>query len=430
MTVAFAPDSGGAFGSPGGRPVESPGYTRAPLRIVTFTTLYPNNAQPHHGVFVENRLRNLVASGRVEARVVAPVPWFPFAHRRFGRYGDFARALTRENRFGLKVLHPRYPVLPKFGMSLAPALLYAAALPALKRLQAEQDFDLIDAHYLYPDGVAAILLGRTLGKKVVLTARGTDVNLIPRYALPRRLIRWAASRAEAVITVAEALRAALIDLGVDPAHVRTLRNGVDLAQFQPLERQAARAALGLGPGPVLLSVGHLIARKGHRLAIEALAELPGYSLLIAGEGPERGELEECARYLGLEARVRFLGAVPHENLAAIYSAADALVLASSREGMANVLLESLACGTPVVASRAWGNPEIVADPAAGVLMPELSASGVVAGVTALFRAKPSRGDVRAYAETFSWDATTAGQIELFNRVLEARGRPMAAGETR
>ncbi len=149
-----------------------------------------------------------------------------------------------------------------------------------------------------------------------------------------------------------------------------------------------------------------------------------------GSGPERGDLEELARRLGLGARVRFLGAVPHENLAAIYSAADALVLASSREGMANVLLESLACGTPVVASREWGNPEIVADPVAGVLMPELSASGVAAGVTALFRAGHSRDDVRAYAGNFSWDATTSGQIELFTRVLEARGRLMAAGETR
>ena len=308
MTIAFAPDSGGFMGKPGG----GPGYARPPLRILTFTTLYPNDAQPQHGVFVENRLRHLVASGQVEARVVAPVPWFPFAHQRFGRYGDFARASRRETRFGLPVLHPRYPVLPKFGMSLAPALLYAACLPALKRLQAEQDFDLIDAHYLYPDGVAAVMLGNALGKPVVLTARGTDVNLIPRHALPRRMIRWAASRAAAVITVAEALRAALIALGVDPARVRTLRNGVDLAQFRPLERQSARKDLGLGPGPVLLSVGHLIARKGHRLAIEALAGLPGYTLLIVGSGPERAALEEFARRLGLAPRVRFLGVVPQE----------------------------------------------------------------------------------------------------------------------
>ena len=417
MSIAFAPDSGGSFGNSGG----------APLRILTFTTLYPNNAQPYHGVFVENRLRHLIAGGKVEARVVAPVPWFPFAHRRFGCYGDFARVARTESRFGLTVLHPRYPVLPKFGMSLAPALLYAAALPALKRLKAERDFDLIDAHYLYPDGVAAVMLGRTLGKPVVLTARGTDVNLIPRHVLPRSMIRWAARRASAVITVAEALRQALIQLGVDPARLRTLRNGVDLAQFRPLDRQSARASLGLGPGPVLLSVGHLIARKGHRLAIEALAGLPGYSLLIAGEGPDRAELAEFARRLGFEARVQFLGAVPHEKLPAIYSAADALVLASSREGWANVLLESMACGTPVVASRAWGNPEIVADPAAGVLMPSLSASGVAEGVAALFQAKPSRGDVRAYAENFSWDATTAGQIELFTRVLEGRSRATAMG---
>jgi glycosyltransferase involved in cell wall biosynthesis len=425
MTIAFAPDSGGALGGSDGKQQ----VTNAPLRIVTFTTLYPNDAQPQHGIFVENRLRHLIESGRVAARVLAPVPWFPFAHARFGRYGDFARAKRQESRFGLSVWHPRYPVLPKFGMNLAPALLYAAALPALKRLQKEQDFDLIDAHYLYPDGVAAVMLGRALGKPVVLTARGTDVNLIPRHYLPRRMIRWAARQSSAVITVAEALRAALVALGVESSRIRTLRNGVDLNQFRPLERKAAREALYLESGPVLLSVGHLIERKGHRLAIEALAGLPGYTLLIVGEGPERENLESFVGQLGLSRRVHFLGSVPHEKLATVYSAADALVLASSREGWANVLLEAMACGTPVVASRAWGNPEIVADPAAGVLMRERSAAGLVEAVAELFRKPPSREAVRRYAENFSWEATTQGQIELFTQVLAARGHSPVSGGT-
>jgi glycosyltransferase involved in cell wall biosynthesis len=426
MNIACAPDSGGSLGGSGASAAGKSAI--GPLRIVTFTTLYPNEAQPRHGIFVENRLRHLIESGRVVARVLAPVPWFPFAHKRFGRYGDFARAKRQESRFGLSVSHPRYPVLPKFGMSLAPALLYAAALPALKRLQAEQDFDLIDAHYLYPDGVAAVLLGRALNKPVVLTARGTDVNLLPRHALPRRMIRWAARQSSAVITVAEALRVALVELGVEPERVRTLRNGVDLDRFRPLERAAAREALNLESGPVLLSVGHLIERKGHRLAIEALDRLPGYALLIAGEGPDRESLESFTRRLGLSRRVRFLGAIPHEKLAAVYSAADALVLASSREGWANVLLEAMACGTPVVATRAWGTPEIVAGPAAGVLMRERSAAGLAEAVTELFRKAPPREAVRRYAENFSWDATTEGQIELFTRVLAAHGHAPALGD--
>lgn len=388
-------------------------------RILTFTTLFPNSAAPAHGVFVENRLRHLVASGKVSARVVAPVPWFPSSAAMFGDYARFAQAPRREERHGLSIEHPRYPVIPKIGMSVAPLLLFLAALPVLRRLRDEQDFDLIDAHYFYPDGVTAALLGCALGKPVVITARGTDINLIPRHALPRRMIRWAGSQAAGMIAVSEALRRAMIAIGLPAHRIRTLRNGVDLAMFQPTLRDETRRALEL-KGPTLLSVGHLIERKGHDRVIGALPKLPGYSLLIAGDGPERTALEALAQAQGVSDRVRFLGALPHDALAKIYSSVDALVLASSREGWPNVLLEAMACGTPVVASNVWGAPELVCDPAAGVLMLALTAQGVVDGVNALFAALPARDATRRFAERYSWDDTTAGQIQLFEEVLGAR----------
>jgi glycosyltransferase involved in cell wall biosynthesis len=405
----------------------APAWAGVP-RILTFTTLYPNSAAPSHGVFVENRLRHLVASGRVSARVVAPVPWFPSSAPIFGPYAGFAKAPRREERFGLVIEHPRYPVVPKLGMTVAPLLLFLACLPMLRRLRAEQDFDVIDAHYFYPDGVAAALLGRALGKPVVITARGTDINLIPRHVLPRRMIGWAGAQAAGMIAVSEALRRAMIGIGLPAHRIRTLRNGVDLAMFQPTQREETRRAMDL-TGPTLLSVGHLIERKGHDRVIGALAQLPGFSLLIAGEGPERACLETLAAAQGVADRVRFLGAVPHRELAKIYSAADALVLASSREGWPNVLLEAMACGTPVVASNVWGAPELVCDPSAGVLMPALTAQGVADAVKTLFAALPARAVTRRFAERYSWDETTAGQIQLFEEVLGARGAsamPVAA----
>lgn len=404
----FAPDAGGAGVVP-------------KIRILTFTTLYPNAAQPNHGVFVENRLRHLVASGRVAARVLAPVPWFPSRHRAFGGYARYAEVPAMETRHDLAIVHPRYLVVPKLGMSLTPLSLFAAALPAARRLVTEQDIDLIDAHYAYPDGVAAAMLGRTLGRPVVITARGTDVNLIPRHFLPRRMIRRAASRAAAMITVADALKAPLIKLGVPTDHITTLRNGVDLSLFRPQHRTAARNIYGF-EGKTLLSVGHLIERKGHHHVIAALRRLPAFTLAIAGEGPEHGALEALAQQLGVAARVRFLGALPHDALPSVYSAADALVLASSREGWPNVLLEAMACGTPVIASNAWGNPEIVADPAAGVLMCETSADGVAKAVYRLFAMPPARVATRTYAERFSWDATTDGQLRLFDAILAGAER--------
>ena len=394
---------------------------RPTLRLLTFTTLYPNAERPSHGVFVENRLRHLLASGAVETRVIAPVPWFPFRAARFGRYAAMARVPAVETRHGVRVAHPRYLLLPKIGMTLAPLFLFLAGRAAVREvLRDGYDFDMIDAHYFYPDGVAAALLGYAFGKPVSITARGTDINLIPDYALPRRMILWAGRRAARLIAVCVALKDRMVELGIDGEKIRVLRNGVDLAMFRPVDRASARARLGLAR-PTVLSVGLLIERKGHHLVIEAMASLPEAELLIAGDGPEEARLKALCRRLGVEARVRFLGAVPHEDLPAIYGAADALVLASSREGWPNVLLEAMACGTPVVATRVWGSPEVVADPAAGELVEERTAAAIAAGVRRLFARNPDRAATRRYAEGLSWDATTLGQLELF-RSIAAAGR--------
>ena len=155
------------------------------MKLLTFSTLYPHAGRPTHGIFVETRLRQLVASGQVESRVVAPVPWFPFRQQAFGDYARHALAPSEERRHGIEVLHPRYPLVPKIGMSMAPVLLAQAVKPALRGLLERYDFDAIDAHYLYPDGVAAAILGKHFGKPVVLTARGTDVTLIPQYQIGR-----------------------------------------------------------------------------------------------------------------------------------------------------------------------------------------------------------------------------------------------------
>lgn len=392
------------------------------MKLLTFSTLYPSAAQPQHGVFVENRLRRLVATGEAVSRVVAPVPWVPPPLRNAPRYAALARVPTHEERHGLEVEHPPYLVIPKVGMNLAPWLLYRAARPVLRQILGQgYDFDLIDAHYFYPDGVAAAWLARDFGKPVTITGRGTDLNLIPEYRLPRAMILKAAAAADGLITVCQALKDRLVELGVAADRVTVLRNGVDLDLFRPADRQAARARLGLA-GTTLLSVGHLVERKGHHLVIEALGELPAMELLIAGDGPERGALAALASRLGVAPRVRFLGAVPHSSLPEIYGAADILVLASSREGWANVLLEAMACGTPVVATRVWGTPEVVARPEAGELTEERSAKALAAAVRRLLTRLPDRSRTRSYAEGFGWNETTAGQLTLFRAILSSRAK--------
>jgi glycosyltransferase involved in cell wall biosynthesis len=298
-------------------------------------------------------------------------------------------------------------------MSIAPYLLYRAVLPTFQQLLAHgEHFDALDAHYIYPDGVAAVWLGRALGLPTVLTARGTDINLLPRYAVPRILIRQAIAGAAALIAVSAALRRELAALGAPEHKVVVLRNGVDTSLFRPMDRRACRAVLGL-TRPTLLSVGHLIERKGHHRVIEAMTRLTQFDLLIVGDGPELSRLHTMTQRLALTDRVRLLGSIPHHKLPALYNAADILVLASSREGWANVLLEAMACGTPVVASNAWGNPEVVCQAAAGIIAGENTPDGISRAVRRLYTNLPARAITRAYAEQFSWDATTEGQLALF-----------------
>ena len=388
------------------------------IRTLLFSTLYPNSTRPSHGIFVETRLRHLLASGQIETRVVAPAPWFPFRHPMFGEYARHAAVPRHEVRNGISVEHPRYLLLPKVGMNRAPHDLARAGLKAARRLIASgYDFDLIDAHYFYPDGVAASMIGKALGKPVVITARGTDINLIPEYPKPRQMILDAARDCAASITVCAALKDAIVGLGGTAEKITVLRNGVDLELFKPQDRQAARATFGMNNTFAIASVGHLIERKGHHLVIEALALLPDAELYIAGAGEEEGRLRALADQLGAAQRVHLLGAIPQAKLRTLYNAVDCLVLASSREGWANVLLEAMACGTPVVASKVWGTPEVVASPEAGVLMHERSAHGIVEAIRGLRRSLPEHAATRRYAEQFSWDATTEGQLAIFRNIL-------------
>lgn len=393
--------------------------TPGAIRILTLTTLFPNAARPEHGVFVETRLRHLVDSGEVRAEVVAPIPFFPITRRFFARLRQDEAAPDLETRVGLRVHHPRYPLVPKVSMHAAPFILARCARARVEEImRAGGDFDAIDAHFFYPDGVAAALVGRALGKPVVITARGTDVNLTPKHPGPRRMIQWAGGIAAGVVAVCAALKERLIELGISADKIRVLRNGVDLERFRPIDRAHARARFALD-GPALASVGQLIPRKGHDLVIRALRHLPNHTLLIAGAGPEERTLRMLAHREGLADRVRFLGTVPQEGLRDVYNAVDILVLASSREGWANVLLEAMACGTPAVASRVWGTPEVVAEPPAGQLFDARTPEAIAVAVQEVTARGIDRAATRTYAERFSWAETTQGQIALFREAVSA-----------
>ena len=391
---------------------------KRPIKVLLFSTLFPSTARPVHGIFVESRLRHLIETNQIEVRVVAPVPWFPSTSSFFGRWAQIAKTPSNDFYHNFIVEYPRYPIIPKFGMSLVPFLIALFCLPTIIKIYKEYKFDLIDAHYYYPDGVAAAIISKVFRKPLVITARGTDINLIPKYIIPRILIKWAAKTTNVSIAVCQALANQLKLLGVSSNSIYVLQNGVDLNLFHPINPEIAREKLGIDSGRWLLSVGWLTERKGHDIAIRALVQLTDFKLVLIGEGELFKYLYNLADELGVSNRVKFIGSVSQNSLAYWYSAVDALVLCSSREGWANVLLESMACGTPVIATSIWGTPEIVRDPDVGRLMMDRTPESLVKCVHDLFDHYPQRSVVRKYAEHFSWVETTNGQLNIFRKIIK------------
>jgi glycosyltransferase involved in cell wall biosynthesis len=392
------------------------------MRVLVLSSLYPNVTQPNFGVFIENRARRLaayapgVAQGlQVAVMAPIPVPIWPLSHH--PRTRRLLEVPDREERYGLTVYHPRFSYVPAFGWRWTPRAMAHAVLGALKPLQAAgYKPDVIDAHYFYPDGVAAMRVAQVLGVPFMCTARGSDITYWPQLPAARRAILEVGANAQALAAVSASLHDEMVALGMGASKTHVLRNGVDLEHFGPRNREAARARFGVS-GPVLLSVGALIPRKAHDITLKALAKIPDATLLIAGEGPERGRLQALAGALGLGERVRLLGSVAHQDLPELYAAADISILASKREGLANVLLEAIACGAPIIATNVDGAAEVLDDPACGRLIPVGDVVALQAAIETLRANPPDRAAVRRSAMRFSWDKTTSAQYELLKSLL-------------
>jgi glycosyltransferase involved in cell wall biosynthesis len=393
------------------------------MKVLAISTLYPNASQPVHAVFVEQRVRALAE--RVPVTVICPVPWFP-ATEWLPRYRHRRRIPRREVRGGVEVRYPRFLSVPLLLKPLDGWFLYRTCLREARRLRRSFEFDRIEAHLAFPDGWGALRLGRRLGVPVAVTLRGHDVNDLPRYPVRGRQVAGVLREAGVVFAVADALRERAIELGAPADRVLTVGNGVDPDRFRPGDRREARRRLGLPEdAPMILSVGHLVERKGFHHVVRALPEvrkaLPDAHLVIVGAGGEEGDFSEGIRRAILEAGVedcvRMTGAVPHEELGPWYSAADVFCLPSEKEGRANVMLEALACGTPVVATRVWGTPEIVADERFGLLTDSVEPEPLGACLTDALRREWSRDTIAERGRSFSWGAAA----ETVERALRGLG---------
>jgi len=387
------------------------------MNILVLTTLYPNNVQHRHGIFIENRVKELVKRyPEAKVKVIAPVPYFP-SFLPVKEYKKYSKVVSKEIRANIEVIHPKYFVVPKVGMNITPYFLYRTCLASIAEIQAEGfDIDVIDSHYFYPDGVVASWIGKKLNIPVMVTARGSDINIIPQNATAKKRIIKALSTIQASAAVSQALADEMVKLAPSAKKPIVLRNGVDLDFFHP---DAAKHTLPFAVEKnekLILSVGNLVELKGHHLVIEALASLDNTKLIIIGEGEEKVNLRKLVAELSLTDRVFFTGNIMQAELPGYYAAADALVLASSREGMPNVLLESLACGTPVIATNVGGSSEVITHDDIGILLKERSANGIAKAVKTLLIKGVSSEKVRLFAQQLSWEDVTKKQYDFLNNL--------------
>lgn len=405
---------------------------RVQPRVLVFSHLFPSPRQPTAGVFVRERLFR--AAKFVPIVVLAPQPWFPF------------QSLIRRVRPHFRPMAPRYEVMQGIEVYRPRALCFPGILKrtdgilmalscflTARKLKARYRLNLIDAHFGYPDGYAAWRLARWLRLPLLLTLRGKEERQMRTPVAP--LLRAAILGADRVVCVSGALRDIAIGVGADPERTTVIGNGVDLEKFAPMDRSDARRKLGLSEdAQVLISIGSLVERKGFHRVIECLPalldEFPRLTLLVVGgPGPEGDmslELRKQVSRLGLERHVLFLGHHLPEQLRVPLSAADAFVLATSYEGWANVFLEAMACGLPVLTTDVGGNRQVVNNEKVGRIVAFGDQAQLTMGLRDVLTRAWDRAEIRAYAESNSWNA----RIPLVVRELEELARQAATGSDR
>lgn len=379
-------------------------------RIAIVSRLYPVPYEPNRAPF--NRTQFKLLAERYDVSLLVPVPWQKWLRHR--------RQLQPERRDGLDVRYACFVFPPKIGRITYPAWFVLSVLPELRWFAGLRASCLI-ASWAYPDAVGAVVLGRALGLPVLVRAYGSDVNVHAAHPARAAQLRWAAKQAFAVVPVSEALKQRLVQIGVDEQKVSVIPTGVDRDAFAPIPKSAARAALGLDPGRrMIVFVGNLLRAKGvYELlaAFDRLArEHPELDLAIVGDGPERSALTERTRQAGLTQRVLLPGRVAHSSVANWINASDLLCLPSHREGLPNVLLEAMACGVPVVATRVGGIPEAVTADTGELVPPEDEVALVAALKRALGRVW-SRDALTARAQEFSWEANMSSLCSLIDRAI-------------
>jgi len=362
----------------------------------------------------------------VDLTVISPIPWFP-GEQRISRYRNRHEVPRSTDQNDYPTFFPKFLSIPAFFKPLDGLFMAYSVYACVRKYHSPDDFDLLDCHLGFPDGYAGALLAKIWKKPFVVTLRGHDINDLYKYPVRIRQVIFALRKCSRFFGVSQALVDGAVKLGAPAEKGFRSANGVDSNRFFPSARQEARTQLGLDPQlQYMFSVSHIVRRKGIDILLRALAILreKGHSrlqYLIAGAGGEEGDytgvLNKLAAELGVSEHVQWLGAVENTKLHRYYAAADISCLASEKEGWPNVILESLACGTPVAAYSTWGVPEIITTEDIGFLVenrtPEAFADAIERGLAKSW----DRDAIVAYAKERSWDNTAQGLHKHFTEIV-------------
>ena len=377
--------------------------------LLVFSSLFPSSAQPNAGLFIRERMFRV--GKKIPVSVVSPVPWFPLLGLiRIFKPGYRPMPPRQESQQGITVYYPRFFSLPVIGRAFDGFFMALGARRLVLKLRDSQGINLIDSHFAYPDGYAATKLGNWLNLPVTITLRGTEVpHAKDKIKCKKMLV--ALNNAARIFAVADSLKQHMVSLGATKEKIRVVGNGVDTAKFHPVSQLDSRKALGISAqAKVMISVGGLTERKGFHRVIECLPELkkthPELLFIIiggaSGEGDWGAKLKQMVEQMGLSDTVRFLGTLPPESLYQPLSAADLFVLATRNEGWANVFLEAMACGLPVVTTNVGGNAEVVNSEQLGSIVPFEDKAALTVAIDNALNKTWDHEIIRGYACANEW----------------------------
>lgn len=389
------------------------------MKILVITTNYPNNMEPNRSIFNKERIRYL--SKHSEIKIIAPIPWVPsFLDHKFSKVYKY------ELVDGIEIFHPRYFMIPKIGRSLYGFFFFLSIINFVKHFKKNYDFDLIYCPWVYPDGFAAALICRLLNKPLILHASGSDINYFTRFLIRRKLISYALKCSEHILVVSNALKEKLIDLGIDDNRISVVHSGVDLEKFYPMDMFYAREKCNLPrEKKIVLFIGRLSEEKGVNYLVEAFSilcrnNLNDIYLVIIGEGSCKKKIMDKILSSKLNESTLMVGLKNHEEIPRWINAANLVCLPSLREGFPNVLLESLACGRPVVASNVGGVKEIIYSEDFGILVPPKDIFSLAYAIKTTLLKKWSPEKLRNNIKVKDWEYYNSLLLKLFSTIINIK----------